>query len=450
MRKLFAGLVVAMGLFLGVGGAPGLDSLGLNASAIAAEPATKAKTVKVTLKDGRVIEGELVRELDGNVWIKHSIKGVESTDFFSETDVVKIDRGGATPEKADPEKAKPVADDAIASSEQTSKPGVPKGIVLTCGDRENGDMVGLFITVHAFQQIMPMLEKDLGTDGSGILVLRISSGGGALFEMIKLTKYIHTEFKSRFRTVLWVDSAISAAAMMGHSCEEIYFTPQGNFGACTGWHGQLVAMKDLGLEKILYEMEKVSELGRHDFRIMRSMQIQEPLSATVDENGQVTFYQDLTSGQFVVNRANEILTLNAETAAKIKFSRGTAATLGELTKLMGYTEVNWLGKEVAGTPWPVSRAEDWMLKYRKQVKQDEERTQEYYTNYQQSVQSAQGAGTREKRAPFVGRARAALAKMKEVARTNPNTILFQLNAPDMDAFKTWLDEQERLLRDLMK
>lgn len=446
MRRMFSRFVTALAL---LSGALAWSSTGLSLAtpALAGEPAKAASgTVKITLKDGRVLEGEIVREIDGNVWLKHSIKGVVTTDFFTASDIKSIDRGGAP--AADAAKADPIKE-TPAAVETPRRPGVPRGIVLSCGDRESGDMVGVFITVHAFEQVMPMLERDLGKDGSGILVLRISSGGGYQFEMLKLAKYIHTQLKSKFRTVLWVDSAISAAAMMGHSCEEIYFTPQGNFGACTSWHGDLVASKDMDLEKILYEMEKISELGHHDIRIMRSMQIQEPLSASVDENGQITFFQDATSGQFVVNRPGEILTLNADTAAKIKFSKGTASTLEELTKLMGYQEVDWVGKQVAGKPYPISKAEEWMLKYRKQVKEDEEQARAYQINYQQAVQAAQGAQGREARAPFVGRARVALGKIKEMVRNNPNMAISVFNAPPEEFWK-WIEEQERLLRDLMR
>ena len=146
----------------------------------------------------------------------------------------------------------------------------------------------------------------------------------------------------------------------------------------------------------------------------------------------------------------EILTFNAQNALQVGFSKGTASTLEELTKAMGYAELQWVGEDVKGSLYPISKAEKWNIAYRKQAKNDEDRLQEYWAKYQMNVQAAASEQTREGRARFVGRARAALEQIKAMIRNNPNFIMFALNMNDEEEYKKWMDEQEKRLRDLMR
>ncbi len=285
-----------------------------------------------------------------------------------------------------------------------------------------------------------------------MVVLRVTSGGGLLLEIQRISDILQNEYKPRFRTVGWDRLGHSLLPRRCPPCaprEEIYFTPQGNFGACTGWSGRLVAVKGRGLEEGLLMMEKISARGNRDPKIMRSMQIQEPLSASIDSNGEVKFYQDATSGDILVNRPHEILTFNSETATKVKFSRGTAGTVDELAKLMGYQELDWVGDHEFGTPWPISKAEKWNVAYRKQVHQDEERFGEYAQNYNMEIQAA-ASSPKDQRGAFVNRARATLEKIKAAYKLNPNFGLLKLNVLDEKEFREWYEKQEKVLRDLMR
>ncbi|MEI7658602.1 MAG: hypothetical protein WCK33_11115 [Phycisphaerae bacterium] len=408
---------------------------------------------RLTLKDGTVLEGTVTREIDGTIWFKYSIAGVEQTKMFTATEYSALVRdAGSAPSKE--EAAKPVpSPEAGKQSKPNPRPGVPRAAVVTLGetrDEKQGDMVGIYMTSYALEQMLPMLEEEVGNDGTGVVVLRVNSGGGALLEIQKISDTIHEKYKKKFRTVGWIDSAISAAAMSILCVEEIYFANKANFGACTGYSGRLVAIKGLQLERVLVMMEKISARGGYDPLIMRSMQIEQPVSATRLPDGTIKFFADSTSGEIIVNRDKEILTLNAETAIKIGFSKGTASTIEELTKAMGYTELQWVGEDVKGSLYPISKAEKWNIAYRKQAKNDEDRTQEYFAKYQMNVQAAASEQTREGRARFIGRARAALEQIKAMIRNNPNFIMFALGMNDEEEYKKWLEEQEKLLRDMMR
>lgn len=302
-------------------------------------------------------------------------------------------------------------------------------------------------TLH---DIIPVLERDLGNDGSGIVVLKINSGGGLLLEIQRLSDVIHNEYKPRFRTVAWIESAISAAAMTAHCIEEIYFFPEGNYGACTGWSGRLQAVSGRGLEEVLYMMERISARGGYHPYIMRAMQINEPLSCTIDpRTGEVSWYKN-QDGEHLVNPGNDILTFTAPQAERYRFSRGTAKTLPELTQLLGYQEVEWIGEKRVGYVYPISRAEQIMLDFRAKVSSDEARTNEYFANYQQALAAAQGAQDRAMRARFAGRANNHLRIIESMVRNNPNFALLIFGMEFADWERDWLDAEKQRIRDLLR
>jgi len=393
----------------------------------------------VHLKDGRTITGDIQRELEGSVWIKTKIGGIESTEFILGDNIESIDRDA--PAEAPKADIKPSKTDGNAKPRRA---GVPRAAVISLEGT-----VGIQMTAKTLMDLIPELERELGNDGSGIVVFKVNSGGGLLLEIQKISDVIQNEYKKRFRTVAWIESAISAAAMSSHCIEEIYMLPEGSYGACTGWSGALVAVKGRGLEQVLYQMEKISARGGYDYRIMRSMEINEPLSCTIDpRTGEVTWYQT-EEGEYLVNPADKILTFTAPEALKYKFSKGTAATIDELTKAMGYQEIDWVGEERDGFIYPVSKAEDMMLAYRKKVTDDEDRTNEYFANYQQARAMA-AAAPMQTRARFVGRAKQHLRKIESMVRNNPNFALLTWGMTIEDWDRDWLQVEKKYLADLMR
>ena len=419
---LMAALVLLAVAFLGTGRALAVD--------------------RVTLKDGTVVEGTIYQEHEGYVWIKTTIAGIEQKQYFAPEKIAKVEKGIGAPEAA------PAAASAAAAKSGGAK--APKALVLSMGDRFNHkDMVGIFMNAHPVEMAIPTLEKELGTDRTGVLVLRISSGGGSIAEIQPINDLIHTQLKPRFRTVAWIDSAISAAAMSALVCDEIYFTTRGNFGACTGFYGSLdKPVEGFELEKVLAQMEETSRLGGWDPILMRAMQIQQPVSADIDENGNVKFYPDAHSGAIRVNEEGRILTLSADLALKIKFSRGTADTLEELTKLMGYQELGWVGEKVKGIAWPVSRAERMQMEFRDRSFTDQTRLNEYNTKLMANLNAAAQV-PKDQRAKFVGPALDALEKIKGMVRNNPN-FSWQVFGRPGQLFWDWIAAIEKQARDLLK
>jgi hypothetical protein len=409
------------------------------ALALALAPEGALAADKVYLKDGRVFEGTITREDNGYIWMKVG-GGVET--FFRPGDIDRVERDAKPAEPAGAAAAAPAA--KADPRARARGAGVPRIAILSLGEPPGQEMVGLYITAQSLRDAIPILEKEGVTD----VVFKINSGGGLALEMPKVSDVIHYEYKPKFRTVAWIESAISAAAMLSHCIEEIYFMPRGNYGACTAWSGALVAVKERPLEEILFDMEKISARGGYDPKIMRSMQVDDPLSCTIDEKtGDVTWFQD-ESGQYIVNPKGQILTFNAEQALKYKFSKGTAETHEELARLMGYTEVEFVGKPKPGYSWPISDADEFLRSFRQRTYTDEKNLVLYFNSYQSAVQTAQSMQDRRDRAKFVGRARQFLDKIEAMVRNNENmAIMIGIGPED---FKKWVEEQRELLRRLLR
>lgn len=323
--------------------------------------------------------------------------------------------------------------------------GATRVAIITLGEGGDKEMVGIYMTAKAIKDAVPLLLRDK----VDVVVFRINSGGGLGLEVQRLSDVIEYDYKPHFRVVAWIESAISAAAMTAHCIPEIYFTPEGNYGACTGFRsgGSWVAIKDRELEESLFEMEKISARGNHPKEIMRSMQIMEPLSCDIDANGSVKWYNN-EQGQYLVNPKGRILTFNSQTAAKYKFSSGTAKTLEELAAAMGLSEVEWVGVKKPGILWPVSKAEAMQMEFRNKVEKDQKQLNEYWFTYQNSISVAQSQ-PKEKRGAWVGKARNALDKIKSMVKTNPNFALLTFGKLPSE-WAEWVADREQELKDLMR
>ncbi|MBL8886489.1 MAG: hypothetical protein JNK16_07505 [Phycisphaerales bacterium] len=421
-----------------------------------------AGTAQVTLKDGTVLEGEIVRELEGIVWLKIKAGRSEETRMLTPGEVKSIVRdGAATKAPADSKPAEKPADKAIPAtkpaespapaapaSEPASQPrksGVPRAAVITLGEGTDKDMVGVYVMAKPLNDAIAALKAD----NVDIVVFRINSGGGAAIEVQKLSDVIYNEFRKNFRTVAWIDWAISAAAMTSHAIEEIYFTPEGAYGACTAYHGDFVAAKDADLERFLFQMEKISTRGNHPFEIMRAMQIMAPLSATVSPSGDVSFYQDETSGDILLNPKDRVLTFNSQSAAKIKFSAGTASTLDELAKAMQLTEVEWVGVKKPGYMWPICRAEQMQMDFREKTYRDEQLFDEYVQTLNQVLGMGSGMDD-ERRAKLAGKARECMNKIVAAVNNNPNMATFKFGIMPEKFREEWVEPTEKKIKELTK
>ena len=319
--------------------------------------------------------------------------------------------------------------------------------------------IGISIAAQHLRDLIPAIEEEVGSDGTGIVVFKINSGGGLLLEIEKLSDVIENEYKPKFRVVSWIESAISAAAMTSHCIEEIYFFPEGNYGACTAWFGGGSAVSGRGWIETAYLMERISGRSGYDLDIMYAMmghpERDMPLWVKRDQStGEVTWFgygddeetpAESTDGATLLNPPGEVLTLNSMQAETWGFSRGTVNNLDDLATLMGFQEVNWVGKEELGKRYPVSKAEEINIRWREGLAEEKGRMQETFTKYQTFIDVAgqtQGRG----RGAVLGKARRELDAIKRLHRLN-NNIVIEIGI-DPTLFPDWLEQQEELIRDI--
>lgn len=285
-----------------------------------------ARAATVELKDGSVLEGRIDREGDDFIYLVIKVGSIESSQLILKSNIKSItrDEAGAAADGSPSKDPAAAADDGAEGAVRVS--------FISLGEGGGKDMVGPFMNAGRLKAAVDLLEDD----HPDIVVLVFKSGGGYLTEIEPLSDTIQDYIKPKYTVVAWIDSAISAAAMTGLTCENIYFMSKGNFGAATafsGGAGGAKAVEGENLERIIYLMEKISARGGYNPLIMRSMQVEQELSADIDSNGVVTWRPD-SLGRYLVNPKGKILTFNAQSATQLKFADGVADTKDELLRLI--------------------------------------------------------------------------------------------------------------------
>lgn len=431
-----------------------------------------ARADKLYLKDGRVLDGEIVRQESSFVVFKVNGKA----EMFEMADVIKVEKTEAAkpvapdaPKTDAPKTDAPKTDAPKADAPAADKPkddAKPADAAKTDGDKKGdrktraltgkpnrvailnfgppgdwqekvGNEVGVVIAASSFEEALPLLEKD----NVDTVVVRIRSGGGYGLEVDRFRE-VFRQYKTKFRLVGWVESAISAAAMSPWVISEFYMMPEGNIGACTGWSGNLVAVKGIELQQYLAKMEGISIEAGRDPKIMRAMQILDaPLSYSVDDNGNVTFFQDETSGKHLLNRRDHILTLNANEAVDCKFAVAKAATFDELCKAMGLKEY-----ELAGTA-----ASKYIDAYMIQAHKIDKQVGELSVQYRLALGAAQqlaGNGNDPRFATELGKAKQYLAQIHKWVGLNPNFRFHLAQGFGAELTEEWFTQQDELIREL--
>jgi hypothetical protein len=388
---------------------------------------------KIVLKDGTVLEGKITREGDKFYFITVKIGGIEENKFVNRDDVKSVQRDDPTPKTDEAIKKAEEAKEAAAKDESRHD-GATRICILNFGppsewQGQYENEVGVEISSQAFKDVVPMLEKAK----VDVVVIRVNSGGGYGLEADRFRDLFVREYKPHFRTVAWIESAISAAAMSPWVIDEMYFFRKGNIGACTGWYGPGIAVKGAELEEMLFKMEKASAFGKKDPAIMRAMQIMEPLSVDVDDNGEVHWRQD-EDGQFVLNKRGHIFTMTASEAMKFKFGRGIADTKEELVKVMGIQEAEFVAQDASDYVDKSIRENDAVDKHNKVV----------FQKYQLAMSLAEQLQDKERRGIELAKARRLLNEIRGFVKLNPN---FQFHM-GIDLSPEWFKEQEEEIKRL--
>lgn len=387
------------------------------AGVLAASPALALD--KVTLNDGRVLEGEITRELESGVIF---IKIAGGQIMVLPSDIASIDRDHEMVREAEK-----------AEQEAAIPDGATKIAFISLEEE-----VGPFFNKDAIEKSIGMLDDLPESQKPEIVVFVIDSGGGALYELEKIVNYMNEEVNPRYRTVAWIRYAISAAAMTSWVIPEIYMMPQGSIGACTGYYmdgGKAVAVSGDDLEEVLMMMEQVSVWGGrpHLVQVMRAMQIFETLSATKHPDGRIEWFLS-DSGEKLISPKNEILTFDAVESVEWGVAAGIADSKDELAKQMGCTEWVEVGEE----------ADAYQREFRENVKNAQVKIQEHGQKLEMAIAFAEGAPTERERDRKIGEAVRHLREMKSWVNRAPSLEVYMGLTPE------WFRNMERQIRDLSR
>jgi len=316
--------------------------------------------VKMTIRE-RHVEIELKGRIteDANLYLQLEGDFVGRTRTIFKADIISIRTVGDSDEEAGdrpsprPDRTPGRRQSRDEAASDYDGPGV---LVLPMSG-----MVGIGIREQEIRRI----GREADRLGPGqIIIFKIDTGGGMLLETFNIVS-VMKDIKQRHRLIAWVNpAAISAGCAIASICHEIYFTRDGSAGAMTAYSGaNMQSLDEEEMEQWIRNAGRWMQSGGRDPRIAEAMILADrELSFTRDpDTGRVTFYSDL-SGERVLSRRGENLTLTAYDAVACGFANGIANTKDELAELLDlpkWHEVSKYGRNVY-EEWQetISRAED--------------------------------------------------------------------------------------------
>lgn len=394
----------------------------------------------VTLKDGTVLEGEIIQENDAYVVIKIVVGGIEQTHLKVRDEIASVERDTpqAAPDEADGRDTPQAGRDDNSSEDEdaTIPDGVTRVAFLRLGERSTGkDMVGPFLNGNAIRESARILRDLPENQRPDVVVLHVDSGGGAVAELDDIIFAIQEDLKRDFRVVAWIKFAISGAAFTAMNAEEIVFESSGQMGGNVAFiqtpSGTRADRGDF-LQVMLEYGRRVANNGRIDPKVMWAMQKNEyTLSADIDADGRVTWYDD-DRGQYVVSAYDKVLTLNALNAFKFGISKGIADNKQELMEVLGVTEWVEVGE----------KADEYQSEFRDNVWKAQSQGQRLFVQFQIAAQAAQQARDEDDFSRQLGRAKRYLRQLRSLVRRAPSLERYMGMTPE------WFDQMEEILRDI--
>ena len=199
------------------------------------------------------------------------------------------------------------------------------------------EVIGMHVTASYLERCL----ADAVKRNPSVIVLQMDSPGGFISEVDKLVDMIHLRGK-KTRVVVYVQSAISAAAITSLACDEIYFAPQAIFGAATAYQEDAFGLPEAIAEKFQSvwraRARSAAALGGHNPLLAEAM-IDKSMELYIvkHEGGQISIKAGKpTKGERVITTNDKLLTMTAGEAIEAGLSSGTVGNLDELGKKLGF------------------------------------------------------------------------------------------------------------------
>lgn len=371
VRKILRGLCAAAAGVLLAFGAVALPTSPAVAAGFA-EMEWSKELDKIILRNGRVIEGEILSETATEVRINVVLAGISAPATYQKSDILEIVRGERV-EDAGEGAAEAGAGAAEIPSRRRSEPGT----ISASTDAPTVSVIrleGLFgrdITPTPVRQAVEAVKRDQ----PDFLVIYLNNTWGAFgqelpndaqtsfdwFEVANqiepiLTREIEQTWEKKPQLIFWVRNAMGGAAFLPFIANEIYFHPEGRMGGIgtleqmfEGVGDEVVRQKQRSLR--LARAQGLAIAGGYDYRLVTAMarksyvlsyDIFGNMFERMPENpGEFVLTDDGkddradTMRQLITGEGDDVLTLRADTALKLGVSKGTAGDREELLEHLG-------------------------------------------------------------------------------------------------------------------
>jgi hypothetical protein len=295
--------------------------------------ATVASADVLELNDGRVLEGVVISEGGGKVVFEVHRYGMKAEMAFRASEVKKLTRKPLEKqeEPEEPEKVQPVRRAPVVvqppEEETETIPEGPTYLVIPLSG-----VVGKEIVAGEIEKALKvgLIREDT------VIVLEMDSPGGMVSECEEIVKLLGN-YRDR-RSIAYIKSAYSAAAIISLTCDEIYMDRDASIGAATAYARTAFGASDVG-EKFQSVWRAIcrraAAIGGHNPLLAEAMVDRNMQLIVVEKDGKKQVQQtlklkdeDLRQGR-VISKQGKLLTMTAPEAVKCGLARAVVTSFEE-------------------------------------------------------------------------------------------------------------------------
>ena len=309
---------------------------------------------QVHLKDGRVVEGEIISETVDLITVKPAYATGTAAISLKKQDVKSVVRQ-PIPARKPP-----------ASAPAATKPAKPRYFPLPVTGT-----IGVEVTADLLRQALNEARRK----GVKVVVLVFDADGGTVEETGKVIEVIAGAKDMRF--IAHVRKAVSAPAVLALTCPDIYMAPRGTIGEILpspeAPASQPTTTRPDGVDKKLRQAvedlsQRVIALGLHSELVVRGM-IEPDLELSIAAQDGVSVVVEGRGGKLLKEKGR-VLTLSAKAAVECGLARGVADDPDAIGAALGYGR--W-ERDPAGWAFMTRKAEENRQTVEKALREQEDR-----------------------------------------------------------------------------
>jgi hypothetical protein len=339
-----------------------------------AEASAKANDV-IIFKDGKRVEGQILEETDTTIKFRFDIAGMSGETVYLKSEILSVQKGGGSVPGSTPKPETKTTTKKPNDKDVKHEEGAPTVYVVRCTGEFGrnvcaSSMERVVDDIKKAQPDVLVFEIDHPFQQAGEQTPEFWMNPGA-YDQLETARQISTLITDRVRDdaswtkkprpVAYIKKALGTAAFLPFVFPEIYFAPEGLLGGVGGLEHIFDGVGDKVAQEKQYSLrlkraEGLAEKGGHDPRIVRAMARIDYVLSYRMAGGKAEFLERMpeSADEFLLTddgdaerrdqvddilrfKGNDVLTLNAQVAERIGFSKGTAADLRELMYNLGFT-----------------------------------------------------------------------------------------------------------------